>query len=253
MSLIKDALNHKKAEARRFEQLELLDKLICERAEKADSLSGELEELEERLAHIRAFYPGLDEEQATLKYFESLKNESARLSDEITKKEAELNQISERLGIMQELDNIAKARAKLEEEKRSFQEFKNSNIRVRDVIICLYDVGIRELIVDAFIYFANGTYVANNGDEQECRLYQDMSGNRIVGFSKDMKESLAPTIDFSINTFAEAWFQFIDVYTMVELYPAGTFVKPEFISSVVKSIINDFTFAENKLQRKKRS
>lgn len=253
MSLIKDVLNHKNAEARRFEQLELLDKLICERADKADSLSGELEELEERLTHIRTFYPGLDEEQATLKYFESLKEESAKLRDEITKKEAELNQISERLGIMQELDNIAKARSRLEEEKKSFQEFKNSNIRVRDVIICLYDVGIRELIVGAFIYFANGTYIANNRDEQECRLYQDMSGNRVAGFSKDMKESLAPTIDFSINTFAKAWFPFIDVYTMVGLYPSGKFVKPEFISSVVESIINDFTFAENKLQREKRN
>lgn len=260
-TFIKDALNHERAVARRIDQLDLLNALISERTDKVDSLSDEIKKIEERLAAIKTFYPGLSEEQAVVAYFELLKEKNAKLSEEIALKEAELKQLSEQLGIVQELNKIETTRAMLKERKRQFQEFKKNNVSLRDVIIATYEIDSDKdhTYVDGFVYFSDTTYYVK-GEPETGRLYRSIDGARIIGFTSDMKVLLISTnsnTELSINTVPVLWHSLVDVCDMLDVDIRSTVVSFDFIANVRTKFNNAFYFNENSngkwyLERKKR-
>lgn len=253
MSII-SKLNHKKTVDGRFEQLELLDALITERTIKSESLKA-------RIAEIGYFYPGLEEDEAVTKYFADVKTESSKLDAEIAQKREELKQITEQLGILGEMDSIFKQRAKLQEEKRSFQEFRKNNVSLRDAVIAVYKIASYDRkYIDGFVYFSDTTYSVN-GEPKTERLYRSIDGARIIGFTSDMKVHLIstnPNTELSINTVPVLWFPLVDVCDMLSVDLTSTVVSFDFIANVTTKFNNAFYFNENSkgkwyLERKKRN
>lgn len=260
MSFIGDYFNHQRRVDRRFKQLEALNNLIDERNDRVNAATAELEELEARIAEIKALYPGKTEEEALKEHFELLKRESNSLETKIAVKKEELDGILDKLKIALQLDEIVLERRTLEKEKSALVQFKNSFIKVDDIIFAWYYLSDETSIaVSAFSYLQDTIY-DDSDEDVKCKglLYKSISGNRIIGFTRTLKDTLYDD-DYDdedyeknsdeklyMNTTAEVWITFTDACIAIgsDVYLNGAVSVSE-INHVLKVYLEKYSVVEN--------
>lgn len=238
MSFIRDFFNHEKAVERRIKQLEALNDLIEERKKEASDAEAQVLELEDRIAQIKAMYPGLSADESVQKYFE-LKREQKQM-----------------------LEQISLEREALKKEKEDLVKYKNSFINVEDIIFAVYTMNNGDIIANAFIYVGDTDYADKDDRDDKgnkkiykAKYYKSISGDRIIGLNLKLDKSLISTTGetydgYVINTNPDVWFTFTDICISLgsSLY-LNSKVNIEQINEILQLFIsnNDFVMKGKKV------
>lgn len=253
MSFIGDYFNHQRRVDRRFKQLEALNNLIDDRKDRVNAANAELEELEARIAEIKALYLGKTEEEALKEHFELLKRESDSLETKIASKKEELDGVLDKLKIALQLDEIVLERRTLEKEKSALVQLKNSFIKVDDIIFAWYYLSDETSIaVSAFVYSEKAIYNnSETGKKFVGSIFKSITGNRIIGFDRTFDTCLRTTEDdkddgIILNTRPRVWLTFTDACLAIgsDIYLNGV-VNVSEINNVLKVYLEKYNVVEN--------
>ncbi|MCI9281516.1 MAG: hypothetical protein HFI49_04630 [Bacilli bacterium] len=151
MSFIGDFINHEKVVQRRFEQLEALNDVIAER--QAEASQAEI------------YYQSLDRD--------------------VKAKKRELEDLLVKLQLVDDIRQMEKKKADLQQKLGELGKRLEGTYSPSEVIFAIYEtMNGNNALMNAF------SYIGESKPEDDGVLYQSLSGDKLIGFTKDFDSTL---------------------------------------------------------------